>query len=298
METNMMMFSVIFGLGCPEPVDFSDRTVDNSTVQANSQEEAPSFQAANNTAMPTDAANTENSDGAPPSMGTFAADLPESEVQPRFTQEELSDGATLKGTANCADCTGQLLVRALPPPPEDPSMQVGEGMQLITQVAIETAGNFSMQVPADAPVVLQVVDDSNGDGSPSLGERMGMREEGAVFATGTIENISLMVGVFPKKDPIEGLGVIPTPPLPDEEGAGAMPADMIPTPTGGAPEGGQPMQGVPDGQNPGDQGAAPDQVMPLGEQPAQGAPAPEQGTPTPPQENDGKDDGGGPPSDD
>jgi hypothetical protein len=177
-------------------------------------------------------------------------------------------------------------------------MQVGEGMQLITQVAIETAGNFSMQVPADAPVVLQVVDDSNGDGSPSLGERMGMREEGAVFATGTIENISLMVGVFPKKDPIEGLGVIPTPPLPDEEGAGAMPADMIPTPTGGAPEGGQPVQGVPGGGNPGDQGAAPDQVMPLGEQPAQGAPVPEQGSPTPSQDNDGKDDGGGPPSDD
>ena len=45
---------------------------------------------------------------------------------------------------------------------------------------------------------------------------MGMREEGAVFATGS-ENISLMVGVFPKKDPIEGLGVVPTPPLPDEE---------------------------------------------------------------------------------
>ncbi len=280
----MMMFSVLLGLGCPEPVDFSDRTVDNSTVQANSQDEAPSFQAANNTAMPTDAANSENSEGAPPSMGTFAADLPESEVQPRFTQEELVDGATLKGTANCADCTGQLLVRALPPPPEDPSVQVGEGMQLITQVAIEKVGNFSIQVPADAPVVLQVVDDANSDGVPSLGERMGMREEGAVFATGTIENISLMVGVFPKKDPIEGLGVIPTPPLPDEEGDGAMPADLIPTPTGGmdggagTPPEGQPMNGG---------GAAPDQVMPLGEQQPQ--------NPEPAPQPSGE--GGGPPSD-
>ena len=115
------------------------------------------------------------------------------------------------------DCTGQILVRALPPPPEDPSVQMGEGMQLITQVVIEQAGNFTMQVPADAPVVLQVVDDANSDGVPSLGERMGMREEGAVFATGILKNISLMVGVFPKKDPIEGLGVVPTPPLPDEE---------------------------------------------------------------------------------
>ena len=97
----MIMFNILLVLGCPEPVDFSDRTVDNSTVQANSQEEAPSFTAANNTAMPSDAANSENMEGAPPSMGTFAADLPESEVQPRFTQEALADGATLKGTANC-----------------------------------------------------------------------------------------------------------------------------------------------------------------------------------------------------
>ena len=37
----MIMFNILLGLGCPEPVDFSDRTVDNSTVQANSQEEAP-----------------------------------------------------------------------------------------------------------------------------------------------------------------------------------------------------------------------------------------------------------------
>ena len=94
--------------------------------------------------MPSDAANSENSEGAPPSMGTFAADLPESEIQPRFTQEQLADGATLKGTANCADCTGQLLVRALPPPPEDPSMATSEGMQLVTQVVIAQAGNFSL----------------------------------------------------------------------------------------------------------------------------------------------------------
>ena len=119
---------------------------------------------------------------------------------------------------------------------------------------------------------------------------MGMREEGAVFATGIIENISLMVGVFPKKDPIEGLGVVPTPPLPDEEGDGAMPADLIPTPTGGQP-GGAPMpgeggegggEGAPGQPTPGQGQAAPDQVMPLGEQ-----------QPPIPQEN-----GEAPPSDD
>ena len=264
------MYILMLLLGCPEPVDFSDRTVDNSTVQA-AKDEAPTFQAGNQgpaggqggdgSAMPTDA-NLSNSEGAPPSMGTFAADLPESEVQPRFTQDELKDGAVIRGTANCPDCTGQLLVRALPPPPEDPNLGMGEGMQLITQVVITEAGNFSLNVPADAPVVLQAVDDANSDGIPSQGERMGMREEGAVFASGVVENVSLMVGVFPKKDPIEGLGVIPTPPLPDEEGAGAMPADMIASPTGGTPM-------PPTGDQPtieGGQPPAPDQVMPLGEQ--------------------------------
>ena len=269
----MIIAMLLFG--CPEPVDFTDRTVDNSTVQA-AKDEAPIFQAGNQgpaggqgsgqagagSTMPTDA-NLSNSGGAPPSMGTFAADLPESEVQPRFTQEELKDGAVIRGTANCPDCTGQLLVRALPPPPEDPNMGMGEGMQLITQVVIKAAGNFSLNVPADAPVVLQVVDDANSDGIPSQGERMGMREEGAVFASGVVENVSLMVGVFPKKDPIEGLGVIPTPPLPDEEGEGAMPADMIATPTG-VPNAGTPNAAPPN--TPGGQSPAPDQVMPLGEQ--------------------------------
>ena len=279
----MVWFTLASLIGCPEPVDFSDRSVDNSAVQDNSQEAAPSFQAMENSAMPSDAANSENSEGAPPSMGTFAADLPESEIQPRFTQESLADGATLKGTANCPDCTGQILVRALPPPPEDPSVAMGEGMQLITQVVLPGTGNFSIQVPADAPVVLQVVDDSNSDGVPSLGERMGMREEGAVYATGIIENISLMVGVFPRKDPIEGLGVIPTPPLPDEVGDGAMPAEMIPSAGGqmgaGAPQ--QPPEGGP--QTPPVEGGtpAPDQVQPLGEQQPNGT------APT-----------GGPPSDD
>jgi hypothetical protein len=235
-------------LGCPEPVDFSDRTVDNSSTVAGNTE-APAFQAntGTGTAMPADAINSEMQQGAPPSMGTFAGDLPESEIRPRFTQEELANGAVIKGMANCPNCEGQILIRALPPPPEDPTVQTNEGMQLITQVVLEKAGNFSMYVPADAPVVLQVVDDSNGDGMPSQGERMGMREEGAVFATGVVENVSLMVGVFPKKDPIEGLGVIPTPPLPDEEGGGAMPTELVPTPT-------KP-------NNPNSQ-----QLMPLGEQ--------------------------------
>ena len=244
----MMWFGIVSMLGCPEPVDFSDRSVDNSTVQDNSQGQLRVFKPWKIVQclqmQPTQKILKESC----ASMGTFAADLPESEIQPRFTQEALADGSTLKGTANCPDCTGQILVRALPPPPEDPSVAMGEGMQLITQVVLPSTGNFSIQVPADAPVVLQVVDDANSDGVPSLGERMGMREEGAVFATGIIENISLMVGVFPRKDPIEGLGVIPTPPLPDEVGDGAMPADMIPSATGGQMGNGTP-QPPPEGQD-------------------------------------------------
>lgn len=245
-----MLLSLLLFVGCPEPVDFSDRTIDNSASQA-TQAEAPAFQAGTpSTTMPADQ-STENSAGAPPSMGTFAADLPESEIQPRYTQEDLIEGATIRGLANCIDCTGQILVRALPPPPEDPSVQSNEGMQLVTQVVLKKPGNFSMQVPDQAPVILQVVDDANSDGIPSQGERMGMREEGAVFADGVVENISLMVGVFPKKDPIEGLGVIPTPPLPEEVGEGAMPGDMVATPVD--------KEKAP-GNNP-----APGQIMPLGE---------------------------------
>ena len=56
----MIMFNILLVLGCPEPVDFSDRTVDNSTVQANSQEEAPSFTAANNTGRRINKRNTPN----------------------------------------------------------------------------------------------------------------------------------------------------------------------------------------------------------------------------------------------
>jgi hypothetical protein len=264
------LMSLTLLLGCPEPVDFSDRTIDNSSAQA-TQSEAPAFQSGTpSTTMPSDQ-TTENSVGAPPSMGTFAADLPESEIQARFTQEELASGATLRGMVNCLDCTGQLLVRALPPPPEDPSVQTMEGMQLITQVVLTQAGNFSMQVPDQAPVILQVVDDSNSDGIPSQGERMGMREEGAVFADGIVENIALMVGIFPKRDPIEGLGVIPTPPLPEEEGEGAMPADMVATPMNQGPVG----AGV-EGGNP-----APGQIMPLGEGKGEGTMPPPENPSTP-----------------
>jgi hypothetical protein len=238
----------------------------------------------------------ENSEGAPPSMGTFAADLPESEVRARFTQKELSDGATIRGTANCVDCTGQILVRALPPPPEDPGLQAsGEGMQLITQVALSGTGNFSIRVPDQSPVVLQIVDDANKDGMPSQGERMGMRKEGAVFADGVVENISLMVGVFPKKDPIEGLGVIPTPPLPGEEGGGAIEGDMVPSPTNGQ---GSP----PEGTMPTPEGSPPEGTMPTpeGNPPEGGMPTPEGGMPTPegaPQNPSPSEEGSGPPQD-
>jgi len=259
-------------LGCPEPVDFSDRSVDNSTAST-TQAEAPAFQATTGAQAPTDVM-VENSEGAPPMMGTFAADLPESEVQPRFSQDDLAGGATIRGTANCVDCTGQILVRALPPPPEgNPGdVQAGEGMQLITQVVLSEVGNFSIKVPDQSPVVLQIVDDANKDGVPSQGERMGMRQEGAVFADGVVEDISLMVGVFPKKDPIEGLGVIPTPPLPGEEGGEVIEGDFVPSPTG------QPMQ---------EGGEAPQPSAPEGEnQPAE---------PTPPQ--DPVEEGSGPPID-
>ena len=54
-----------------------------------------------------------------------------------------------------------------------------------------------------SPVTLQVVDDSNDDGVPSQGERIDMPSGGSIFADGVVEGITLVVGAFPQKEPVE-----------------------------------------------------------------------------------------------
>ena len=238
-------------IGCPEPIDYSSRKVDNGSTSAATN--APSV-AAGGSAGPNspgdvlDGTPADGTEGAPPMMGTFPAELPESETNPRFTQAQLADGAEIRGVAECSNCPGKLLVRALPPPPEDPSMDNGEGMQLIAQVSIDGPGPFSIRVPDKSPVTLQVVDDSNDDGVPSQGERMGMPSGGAIFADGVVDGITLVVGAFPQKEPVEGIGIIPTPPLPGEAGEGG--AEMEAPPVDGAQPGAGPMPTTGNGQDP------------------------------------------------
>lgn len=249
-------FGILFWTACAEPIDVPSE--DGSMTQApDIAGEAPAAAGGSNPQTPpTDGSagfGEVNMGAAPPTMGTFAGDLPDSEVKPRFTQEELADAATIKGIINCTGCTGNILIRILPPPPMEPEVTPSsDGMQLVTQATVSEPGDFAVKVPDKSPYVIQVVDDVNKDGLPSQGERMGMREDGPVYVDGVLEDVVLTVGVFPQKEPVSGLGTIPNPPAPGEEGMQMAPgegppgAEGVPTPPaeGEAPaEGAAPTEG-------------------------------------------------------
>jgi hypothetical protein len=161
---------------------------------------------------------------APPNLGTFAGDLSDAELKPAYSQADLADGALIKGTLACDTCTGQLLVRVLPPPPDNPAATSDDSLRLVTQAPFTTAGPFEIRVPSGEPVILQVVDDADMNGFPSQGERMGMRAEGPVISEGEVTGITLTVGVFPAMADITP-STVPTPgEVPTPEGAqGALP---------------------------------------------------------------------------
>ena len=250
----------IFLTACAEPIDVpsEDGTVSQAPEIAGA---APAAANGTNPQTPPSEGSAGFGDvnlgAAPPTMGTFAGDLPDSEVKPKFTQEELADAATIKGVINCTGCTGNILVRVLPPPPMEPEVTPSAGgMQLITQATISEPGEFAIKVPDKSPYVIQVVDDVNKDGLPSQGERMGMREDGPVFVDGVLEGVELTVGVFPQKEPVSGLGAIPSPPAPGEEGMQMAPGEgppgegaVTPPTEGGTPPaegaGGAPPADVP-----------------------------------------------------
>lgn len=141
---------------------------------------------------------------APAASGPGPADqgpggaVPDADLDPVHAQEDLADGAVLKGTLGCDDCTGKLLVRVLPPPP-DQAEGDDEGIVLITQKIFDEPGSFEIRVPKDRKaVVLQVVEDTDGSGKPSTGERMGLITDGPITVAPVVENIQLTVGVFPQ----------------------------------------------------------------------------------------------------
>ena len=268
---------------CAEPIDVPE----NGTVG----EQAPAIEGGNGTqaAPPSDGTagfGDVNLGAAPPTMGTFAGDLPDTEVKPKFTQEELADAATIKGVVNCTGCTGSILIRVLPPPPMEPEVTTAvDGMQLIAQTVISEPGEYAVKVPDKSPYVLQVVDDINKDGLPSQGERMGMREDGPVFVDGVLENVDITVGVFPDKEPVTGMGAIPSPPSPGEEGVQVAPGEGPPTGAEGLPvEGGMIPEGM-DGSEAMGEGTPPQN--------------PEEATPPPtvPEAEGDSTEGAGPPAD-
>ncbi len=260
MKSHLPMLAVLLA-GCPEPVD--EPTLDNGGAMSGGAMNGAAMNGAAMDGAPAGGSPGEMSsaplDGppsgaagggemslptsmdvaaAPPTLGTFAGNLPDGELKPKYTQAELADGATVSGTLICSDCTGSLLVRALPPPPENPSLgSAPSSLQLITQASFSSAGAYSMKLPDGDPVVLQVVDDSNGDGFPSQGERMGMRAEGALLVQGEVSGVNLTVGVFPDQPMASG----DSPPTPGEPPAVVAPG----SPTPDAPDGAPPASSAP-----------------------------------------------------
>ena len=173
--------------GCPEPVVENAADPDGIAEGANTV-------GVMGAAPPTAPAP---SGPGPAEQGAGGA-VPDADLDPVHAQEDLAEGAVLRGTLGCDDCTGQLLVRVLPPPPD----QAGgddEGIVLITQKVFEGPGSFEIRVPKDREaVVLQVVEDTDGSGKPSTGERMGLITDGPITVAPVVENIQLTVGVFPQ----------------------------------------------------------------------------------------------------
>lgn len=202
--------------------------------------------------------------GSPPTQAPSAGGagapgaIPDADLEPKFEQAELADGATISGTLVCADCKGSLLVRVLPPPPDQGGAE--EGIVLITTKSFDAAGEFSIKVPKDRPsVVLQIVEDADGDGKPSAGERMGIPVDGPVTVQAEVTGVTLEVGVFPQMGAMDGQGSqintppegVPNPTPPGAGGAGAGGE----APAGGAGGDGGGVPALPDG--PAAEGAPP-----------------------------------------
>jgi hypothetical protein len=207
----MFFIGVLLLGGCPEPLDEKEPLSEE-------QRQAVDDSKRNTNSVPTDIDGTKNEGQAmaPPSMGTFPGDLAVNEVKPQYTQEELKDDAVVHGYVKCDDCLGKILIRVLPPPPESGEEpedgEKSDNMQLITQMTVEKAGKFQLYIPKNQKVILQVVDDIDGNLQPSQGERMGMRGSGALIVEDEVEGIELTVGVFPQREPE---GFVEPPTIPD-----------------------------------------------------------------------------------
>lgn len=215
-------------VGCPEPV---------ATDGAGELPGAPGSVAPSAGAGPSGGAvggamgSEAPSAGAPTAAGAGGAAagvIPDADLEPKYSQDDLAGGKTISGTLVCGDCSGKLLVRVLPPPPDQGGTD--EGIVLITAKTFDAAGAFDIKVPADRKaVVLQIVEDADGNGKPSAGERMGLPVDGPITLDADVSGIQLEVGVFPQMGAVDQTGSqINTPPEgapnPTPPGGGAAPS--------------------------------------------------------------------------
>ncbi len=256
----LLLVSVLL-VGCPEPVATSDGSIPQvgqppATGGGTGGGAPPMGQ--NGGGQGGGGMTGQVQTGANQGAGTFGAMVPDANLDPRYKQEDITDGVTVSGTVSCADCSGKLLIRVLPPPPDQGGTD--EEIHLVTSRIFESSGPFELKIPAAySKVVLQVVDDADGNGRPSDSERMGIPAGGPTsLAGGSVSGIELVVGVFPEQTgPAQagnptvggagGGGIPATPPggdngpvpgaLPSPGGEGAPPPGEAPA-GGAAPAGG------------------------------------------------------------
>jgi hypothetical protein len=123
------------------------------------------------------------------------AGSPDKPPEVMYTQADLTEGTTIRGTLTCDDCTGALLVRI-----EDASERPPT---LLTQKSFSAVGAYSIQVPKNKTAIVMVIHDTNGDGQPTPGEDLGLWTGGLVDTSADAAEVDLTVGVMPDAPPVE-----------------------------------------------------------------------------------------------
>jgi hypothetical protein len=147
------------------------------------------------------------------------------------------DHVLISGEIVCTDCKGQLVVNVAPfvePSLSEPlgptgSTPTGEGVEFAPMI-VKGAGAFQIAVPKHAgKVVLEVIDDVDGNGLPSPGERLAVLHQlGKLTAD---KNHSGLKVDFSKKVPTPMSNVTP-PPIGDGEVPPPVGGGEVPPPVG------------------------------------------------------------------
>ena len=114
--------------------------------------------------------------------------------QPQYEQDAIPDAVSLNLNLACEDCTGDLLVRV-----ENASSQPPT---LATQKTFSAPGKGTINVPKGISAVLMIVDDTNKNGQPTPGEKIGIWTGGLLDTSAALELIELEVGVVPDEPPL------------------------------------------------------------------------------------------------